>query len=80
MDLLNNIITEIINPAIYLLFGFAMVIFLYGVFQFIYKSDDEEARSAGSQHILWGIVGLAIMVCALAIRRFIASTLGVPDL
>lgn len=75
MELLAKIEIEILNPVIKLLFGLAVAIFVYGVVQFIWKSDDEEARKAGAQHIMWGLVGLFIMTAAFAIQSFIIKTL-----
>ncbi len=75
-DILKSIITVLVTPAIKLLFGFALVIFLYGVVEFIINSGNEEARSKGAQHILWGLVGLFIMVAALSIQTIAGSFLN----
>ncbi|MDD5050442.1 MAG: hypothetical protein PHV93_01740 [Candidatus Pacebacteria bacterium] len=75
MNLIGKLETVVLNPLITLLFGVAVVIFVYGVIQFIWKSDDEEARKAGAQHIMWGLIGLFIMTAAIVIKNFIARTL-----
>ena len=74
-QLLYNIEYFILNPIIYLIFGFALILFLYGVFQFIMKSDDSDERKKGGQHMLWGIVGMAIMLSAYGIINFILNTM-----
>jgi uncharacterized membrane protein YidH (DUF202 family) len=61
-DLLKNIGREIVNPAIILMVAVAVVVFIYGVAEFIAAADNEEKRSKGRQHIIWGIIGLFIMV------------------
>ncbi|MDD5068852.1 MAG: hypothetical protein PHS53_00955 [Candidatus Pacebacteria bacterium] len=75
MELLGKLETAVLNPVIIILFGVAVVIFVYGVVQFIWKSDDEEARQVGAQHIMWGLIGLFIMTAAIAIKSFIKSTI-----
>lgn len=77
MTYINRFIDAIVNPVIYLLFGLALVYFLFGVFMFVRGADDEEARNTGRQHMLWGIVGLAIMVSVYGILRIVAGTVGV---
>lgn len=74
-QLLYNIELFILNPIIYLLFGLALIVFLYGVFEFIRNSDDTEERKKGGQHILWGVVGMAIMFSAYGIINFVLNTM-----
>ena len=74
-QLLYNIEYFILTPIIYLLFGLALLLFLYGVFEFIKKSDDPDERKKGGQHMLWGIIGMAIMLSAYGIINFILNTM-----
>jgi high-affinity Fe2+/Pb2+ permease len=69
----------IINPLILLFFGIAVIVFLYGVLEFIRNADSQEARQQGGRHILWGIVGIAIMMSVFGLMRIIVHTIGVPD-
>lgn len=75
---LNEII---IFPLIAFMMGVALLIFLYGCFEFILNAGNDGARNKGKQHILWGIVGFVVMVSAYAILRIAAGTFGitVPD-
>ncbi len=68
----------ITNPLIILMFAAALVYFLYGVFEFLMKADDAEARDIGKTHMLWGIVGMFIMLAVFTILHIIENTLGVP--
>lgn len=74
-QLLYNIEYFILNPLIYLIFASALLVFLYGVFEFIKNSDDSEERKKGGQHILWGVIGMAIMISAYGIINFVLSTM-----
>lgn len=75
-QLLYNIEYFILTPLIYLFFGLALILFLYGVFEFIKNSNDPEERKKGGQHILWGVVGMAIMFSTYGIINLILNTLS----
>jgi len=74
MDKINKVI---INPLITLLFAIAMVYFIWGVVEFIMGAGSEEKRATGRRHMIWGIVGMAIMAGVWGIIRVILGTLGV---
>jgi succinate dehydrogenase/fumarate reductase cytochrome b subunit len=61
-DLANKFIKQLINPLIAVMVGIAVVVFLWGVVEFIAKAGNEEARTTGKQHIVWGLIGLTIMI------------------
>lgn len=71
----------IINPIITLLFAAALVYFIYGVVMFIIDKSQGGGENAesGKRHMLWGIVGMAIMLSVFGILRLIQSTLGVDN-
>ena len=77
--LVGNIVVNIITPIVLLLYGVALVFFIWGLINFIRGADNEEARSTGQKHMLWGIVGLFIMTSAYAIMCMIARTLSLPS-
>jgi hypothetical protein len=54
----------------------SVVVFLWGVFQFIRNAESSEERKKGGLHILWGSVGLFIMVTAYGILNLILGTIG----
>lgn len=72
----------IINPLITLGFAIAMVVFLWGIFQFIRNPADQANREQGQKNILWGLIGLLIMFSVYGIIGIIANTFGltVPDI
>ncbi len=76
IPLLDKITTTILNPLITLLFAFALVYFLYGVYEMVRGSDNEEARRIGQQHVLWGVIGMAIMISAFGIMHVVCNTIG----
>ncbi|MBI3305939.1 hypothetical protein HYZ82_02265 [Candidatus Nomurabacteria bacterium] len=76
---LTNVNQFIINPLILFLFALALVFFLYGVFEFIANLGNEEKKTTGKSHMLWGIVGLTIMVGVWTILGVILNTLEIDD-
>ena len=76
MDILNKIITNIVNPIIYLVIGMAVIYFLYGVFNFVRNADKPDKRAEGASHILWGVIGIAIIFSVFAFVNVIKNTIG----
>jgi len=74
-DLVNRISTFVLNPIIYVLFAAAFVVFIWGLVQFVANLDNEEARSTGGKHMLWGIIGMAIMAGVGGIMNIIQNTI-----
>ena len=76
-DLLFKLNAKIINPAIEFAFIIALVIFLWGLMQFIRKADNKDSRGEGKQHMLWGIVGFLIMFGVWGIINILIGTFGI---
>lgn len=75
--LLLNLNNHIINPLIFLLMALASMQFIWGLLKYVKDSDNEEVRSEGKKHMLYGLVGLAIMLSVFGIINLIAVTIGV---
>ncbi len=75
--LLENAVRVIINPIIQVAFSVATIVFVYGVFEFIRGAENPDVRKQGQQHMLWGLIGLAIMVSVFTLMRILLNTLGV---
>ena len=75
-----NVNKFIINPLIMLLFALAVVFFLYGVFEFISHQEDEEAKTKGKSHMMWGIIGITIMMGVFTIMNMIINTLNIEGI
>ena len=78
-DLAGRLATAIINPLLALIFGAGLIVFVWGLVQYLYAlnikgEQDPEAK----KHMLWGIVGMFIMAAAFTIIRLIAGTINAP--
>ena len=77
LPLLDAINAAIINPLIILMFAVATVVFVWGIVQFLARSGSDEARDIGKKHMVWGLVGMIIMVSVYGIIAFVLSTLDI---
>lgn len=71
---ITGVTDQIIMPLITLLALIAFVVFVWGVVQMISAAGDEEKRTTGQKHILWGIVGMVILFGASGIVAFLKAT------
>jgi hypothetical protein len=76
-----------LTSAVVLLFAAAFFFFLWGVFKFVRAAGDEEARKEGRDHIIYGIIGLAVMASVYGLVNFLTgsaklttTTVQVPSL
>ncbi len=66
----------ILNPFIVLLFAIALLYFLIGVFKFLSNTENADEREVGKSHMIWGIIGMFIMMSVFAIMQIIGNTIG----
>lgn len=76
-QIINNLLSNVIQPFVYLLFAIAFLVFFWGIFQMIKGADNETELSDGKRHLLWGLVGLLIMFGAEGILIIIKNTFGI---
>lgn len=73
MDIMQRITEAILQPIVSLLMAVAVAYFLYGVMKFVKDQGSEGSQVEGKKHMMWGIIGLAIMVSVYGILNFINS-------
>lgn len=73
--LINNILANIVNPLITLMVAVAILYFLWGVFQFVRNAESSEERKKGRMNMMWGALGLFIMIAAYGIVNLIIGTI-----
>lgn len=60
--LISNIKVYILNPIIGFMFAVAVVMFIYGIVEYIWSADNEDKVSDGKRHMIWGIIGMFVMI------------------
>lgn len=76
-QLLGRLNAHIINPFILLLFAVALVVFVWGIVEFLASEEGGEARERGKRNLGYGIIGLLIMVSVYGIINVVLNTIGV---
>ena len=76
-EFLTKLGEVILNPLISLMFAVALVVFLWGVFQYIKNADSPEDRKKGARHIIGGIIGLFIMISVYTILEILKNTFNI---
>jgi len=72
--LVQKIAVTFVNPLITLLVGGGMLVFLWGVMEFIRGADSDSARDTGKLHMMWGLIGIFIMISAYALLKLFTKT------
>jgi predicted membrane channel-forming protein YqfA (hemolysin III family) len=73
-ELLDRIITYLVDPAIRVVFTLGLLLFIWGLVQYLWEIKDGKADGDGKQHMLWGLVGMLIMVSVYGIIALIVNT------
>lgn len=68
-------VNRVVNYIIPFLVGLAVLVVIYGVFSFISNAADEEARASAKQFIIWGVIGIFIMLSVWGLVSILENTL-----
>ena len=71
--LISNIKAYILNPIIGFMFAVAVVMFIYGIVEWIWDGDNEEKVEVGKKHMIWGIVGIFVMLGVYGILNILSG-------
>lgn len=75
--MLSRIEEVILFPIMTLMVSVALLVFLFGIYEYVLNANNDEARAVGQKHMLYGIIGLLVMVSAYAILKIAAGTFGI---
>lgn len=71
IGLLNTVVVPVI-------FAFAFAAFIWGVVNYFFLSGgDEGKRTEGKQFVLWGILGMVVLLSVWGFVNLVLSTLGI---
>lgn len=79
LELIKKLNAAIVNPLIAVLFACALFMFLWGVRAYITGADNPEVRQKGANQMMWGIIGIAIMMMTFGLIRIILHTFGITS-
>jgi hypothetical protein len=69
---------EILGAILPLLIAIGVVVFVWGVIQFVIASD-EEAKTTGRDRMIYGIIGLAVIIGLWGLVRIVTNTFGINN-
>lgn len=72
-EIVEYVEKTVINPFIVFLIALAGLVFVWGMIEFLSNAGDSAAQSEGKRKIIWGIVGMTIMVSAFGIINLVGS-------
>ena len=73
---LAKINEAILFPLITLMMAIALLVFLYGAFEYVKNASNDGSREEGRRHLLYGTIGMLVMLSALALLTIAAGTFG----
>jgi len=68
----------IINPTIFLLFGVALLTFVWGIFKYVRNAESGD-KGENKDAILWGLVGMFIMIGVYGIWNVVLKTFDINN-
>jgi len=77
--LIQSINTVIVNPLIIFLFALAVVYFIYGLAKYLLNPNNDTIRKEAKSSMLWGVIGIFIMISVFSIMNLVLNTLGVSE-
>jgi len=69
---------QLFNSVVPVLIALGVLYFVWGVVSYVIASD-EEAKSAGRDRIIFGIIGLAVIIGVWGLVNFLRNTFGLNN-
>ena len=81
-DILNpttGTIPQILNIVIPILIVIATIVFIWGIISYILSAGSDERKKEAKNLIIWGLIGLFVIVAMWGLVTVIGSTFGVSE-
>lgn len=78
-DTINNVwnifgfVKKVLDTVLPLIIALAVVYFIYGIFKYVMAGDDD-AKAAAKDKIIYGVVGLFIMISVWGLVNILSNT------
>lgn len=70
---------QLMGIVVPILIGFAIIVFLWGVLRFIFNAGSDEKRKEGKMFMIYGIIGIVVMVSVWGLVSFLQGTFGLDS-
>jgi len=74
---IQELIGNLIKSALGLIGSVALVVFIYGGFLWLTSGGDSTKITKGKSTMVWGTIGLAVILFAYTLVRFVFQALGI---
>ena len=75
-QILQNVVSYLLSPLYQLCAAIAIVYFLYGAMKFVMDLNDPEKKNVGKNHLLYGTIGLFIILSVGGLLRYFNEFFG----
>jgi hypothetical protein len=72
-------ISAILTYVVPILIALAIIVFLWGVLKFILSAGNDEKRTEGKNFMIYGIIGIVVMVSIWGIVGFVQRSTGINN-
>lgn len=76
-QVLDYITCTLYKSVVPLIFALSLVMFIWGVVQFVINSGEEAKKEKGRQFMIWGIIALTVMACVWGLVALLGGTFGI---
>ena len=78
-QLLERVQLYVIDPILAVIFSLGLFMFLWGLVEFLIAVKDGKPSEEGKRHMVYGLIGMLIMVSVYGIINMVVNTLGLQD-
>ena len=72
--IISRLGSEVIQPAAQVLMAAAFLYFIWGLVKFLWNAEEGGKNDDGKRHMIWGIVGMFIMISVWSIITLLDNT------
>jgi len=73
------VFADIVNALLPFIIALAVLFFVWGVFQFVASAGDEEKRTEGRNKMIYGIIGIFVMVSVWGLVNLLKGTFATTN-
>ena len=78
-SLLERINTYVVDPIIAVIFTLGLLLFFIGIVEYLWEIKDGKTDGDGRKHLIYGLVGMLVMVSVYGIINMIINTFQLDD-
>lgn len=79
LEEVGGFVQYLINLAFPILIAIAVFVVVWGIFKFVLNAGDEEARKTGRSLILWGVIGIFLMLSVWGLVNIVTNTVSLDN-